>query len=89
VASDKPLVAPGFSCFEILDQAEIATGQLKAMLKKHDIGKLTLKLRGVKVDPAAEIKRLKPKGKKSAILFYTRAAGEKIALLSLDHRFTF
>ena len=52
------------------------------MLKEHDIGKLTLKLRGVHLDPDAEIKRLKPKGKNSAILFYTRKAGEKIALLA-------
>ena len=59
----------------------IATGAVRSMLKEHDIGKLTLKLRGVHLDPDAEIKRLKPKGKNSAILFYTRKAGEKIALL--------
>lgn len=89
VASNLPLPAPGFTCYEIVAHSEISTGAVRAMLKEHDIGKITLKLRGVKLDPDAEIKRLKPKGKKSAILFYTRAAGEKIALLSLDHRFTF
>jgi len=89
VASDKPLPAPGFTCYEIVAHSEISTGAVRSMLKEHDIGKITLKLRGVKLDPDSEIKRLKPKGKKSAILFYTRAAGEKIALLSLDHRFTF
>ena len=52
------------------------------MLKEHDIGKITLKLRGVKLDPDAEIKRLKPKGKSEAILFYTRAQGEKTAILT-------
>ena len=89
VASDLPLPTPGFTCYEIVAHSEISTGAVRTMLKEHDIGKITLKLRGVKLDPDAEIKRLKPKGKKSAILFYTRAAGEKIALLSLDHRFTF
>lgn len=89
VASGLPLPAPGFTCYEIVAHSEISTGAVRSMLKEHDIGKITLKLRGVKLDPDAEIKRLKPKGKKSAILFYTRAAGEKIALLSLDHRFTF
>ncbi len=89
VASDKPLPAPGFTSYEIGAHSEISTGAVRAMLKEHDIGKITLKLRGVKLDPDSEIKRLKPKGKKSAILFYTRAAGKKIALLSLDHRFTF
>ena len=53
------------------------------MLKEHDIGKITLKLRGVKLDPDAETKRLKPKGKNSAILFYTRFKGEKVAILAV------
>ena len=82
VSSDKPLPAPGFSCYEVLAHTEIATGAVRSMLKEHDIGKITLKLRGVKLDPDAETKRLKPKGKNSAILFYTRAYGEKVAILT-------
>lgn len=83
VSSDKPLPAPGFSCYEVLAHTEIATGAVRSMLKEHDIGKITLKLRGVKLDPDAETKRLKPKGKNSAILFYTRAKGEKVAILAV------
>ena len=82
VSSDKPLPAPGFSCYEVLAHTEIATGAVRSMLKEHDIGKITLKLRGVKLNPDAETKRLKPKGKNSAILFYTRFRGEKIAILA-------
>ena len=82
VSSDKPLPAPAFASYEILAHAEIATGAVRAMLKEHDIGKITLKLRGVKLDPDAEAKRLKPKGKNSAFLFYTRFRGEKIAILT-------
>lgn len=82
VASEKTLPAPGFACYEVIAHAEIATGAVRAMLKEHEIGKITLKLRGVKLDPDAEIKRLKPKGKNSAILFYTRAYGEKVAILA-------
>ena len=81
VASNEPLPAPGFTCYQVAAHSEISTGAVRAMLKEHDIGKLTLKLRGVHLDPDTEIKRLKPKGKNSAILFYTRKAGEKIALL--------
>ena len=81
--SEKPLPSPGFANFEVLDSAEISTGAVRTMLKAHDVGKLTLKLRGVKVDPDQEIKRLKPKGKNNAILFYTRLNGEKIAILTL------
>jgi len=82
VASANPLPAPAFANFQVLDKCEIATGAVRDMLKNHGIGKLTLKLRGVKVDPDAEIKRLKPKGKNEAILFYTRVAGEKTAILA-------
>ena len=82
VTSEKPLPAPGFACYEVLAHTEIATGAVRAMLKEHHVGKITLKLRGVRLDPDAEIKRLKPKGKESAILFYTRAYGEKVAILA-------
>ena len=82
VTSEKPLPSPAFANYEILESSEISTGAVRAMLKLHDIGKLTLKLRGVKVDPDQEIKRLKPKGKNSATLFYTRLDGEKIAILT-------
>ncbi len=82
VTSEKPLPSPAFANYEILESSEISTGAVRAMLKSHDIGKLTLKLRGVKVDPDQEIKRLKPKGKNSATLFYTRLDGEKIAILA-------
>lgn len=82
VASESPLPSPAFANFKILDNCEIATSAVRDMLKRHNIGKLTLKLRGVKVDPTEEIKRLKPKGKKEAILFYTRHKGEKIAILA-------
>ena len=82
VSSDRMLPAPAFTSYEILAHTEIATGAVRSMLKEHDIGKITLKLRGVKLDPDAEAKRLKPKGKNSAILFYTRFHGEKIAILT-------
>ena len=82
VTSEKPLPSPAFASYEILESSDISTGAVRAMLKSHDIGKLTLKLRGVKVDPDQEIKRLKPKGKNTATLFYTRLDGEKIAILT-------
>ena len=82
VTSEKPLPSPAFASYEILESSDISTGAVRTMLKSHDIGKLTLKLRGVKVDPDQEIKRLKPKGKNTATLFYTRLDGEKIAILA-------
>lgn len=82
ITTAEPLFHLGFSTFEILDSAPLGTAAVKAMLKKHNIGKLTLKKRGVEIIPEEEIKRLMPKGKNEAILFYTRLAGNKIALLA-------
>lgn len=82
VSCGAPLPTPAFANFQVLDKCEIATSAVRDMLKRHGIGKLTLKLRGVKLDPDEEIKRLKPKGKNEAILFYTRVAGEKTAILA-------
>ncbi|MBQ3714157.1 MAG: hypothetical protein II892_01060 [Fibrobacter sp.] len=85
VSSDSPLPSPGFTCFEVIDHSELSTSAVRSMLSAHSIGKLTLKLRGVKLDPDAEIARLKPKGKERAILFYTRAYGEKVAILAMRY----
>ncbi|MCF0221678.1 MAG: hypothetical protein HUK19_05235 [Fibrobacter sp.] len=82
VTCESPLPSPAFANFKVIDHSEISTAAVRNMLKAHDIGKLTLKLRGVKLDPDAEIKRIKPKGKNSAVLFYTRFKGEKIAILA-------
>ena len=81
-ASDTPLDPNAFHNFRILGSAPISTGKVKKLLKEFDIGKLTLKKRGVEIVPEAEIKRLAPKGKREAILFYTRVAGEKTAILA-------
>ena len=82
VSSNQPLPSPAFASFKVLSHCEIATAAVRNMLKQFNIGSLTLKLRGVKIDPDVEIKRLKPKGKNSATLFYTRIAGNKTAILA-------
>jgi SAM-dependent methyltransferase len=82
LSCDEPIHHIGFSSFEILDSVPLGTSAVKNMLKKHGIGKLTLKKRGVEIIPEEEIKRLKPKGKNEGVLFYTRIAGEKTALLT-------
>jgi hypothetical protein len=71
----------GFAAYKVIDQSSLSTNNVKAMLKKHGIGKITLKKRGVEVVPEAEIHRLSPKGEKEGVLFYTRVLGEKRAIL--------
>jgi len=72
----------GFAAYRIIEQSSLSTNNVKAMLKKHNAGKITLKKRGVEVVPEAEIRRLAPKGEKECILFYTRILGEKRAILA-------
>ncbi|MBP5247540.1 MAG: hypothetical protein J6Z31_06740 [Fibrobacter sp.] len=80
--NEAPLDPNAFHNFRILGSTPISTGKVKKLLKEFDVGKLTLKKRGVEIVPEAEIKRLAPKGKREAILFYTRVAGEKTAILA-------
>ena len=82
LTTKEPISHIGFSSFAVLDSVPLGTSAVKNMLKKHGIGKLTLKKRGVEIIPEEEIKRLKPKGKNEGILFYTRVAGEKTAILT-------
>lgn len=83
LTSDAPINDPGFQEFEILGSAPLGTSAVRALLKEHDIGKITLKKRGVEIIPEKEIKRLDPRGSREAILFYTRIRGEKSAILAL------
>ncbi|MDR3001713.1 MAG: hypothetical protein LBU89_10660 [Fibromonadaceae bacterium] len=73
----------GFNAYKVVEQSSLSTSCVKAMLKKHDAGKITIKKRGVEVVPEAEIRRLAPKGTKEYILFYTRVLGQKQAILAI------
>lgn len=85
VTANLPLAETGFTNYEVIETCPITTSAVRTMLKKYDVGKLTLKKRGVEIIPEDEIKRLAPRGKKEGILFYTRIAGEKAAILATPH----
>jgi len=72
----------GFTAYKVIEQSSLSTNNVKAMLRKHDAGRITLKKRGVEVVPEAEIRRLAPRGEREYILFYTRVLGEKRAILA-------
>jgi len=80
---DLPPEHSGFAVYKVIEQSSLSTNNVKAMLRKYDAGKITLKKRGVEVVPEAEIRRLAPKGEKEYILFYTRVLGEKRAILAV------
>jgi hypothetical protein len=77
-----PTEYSGFTAYKAIEQSSLSTNHVKAMLRKYNAGKITLKKRGVEVVPEAEIRRLAPKGEKEYVLFYTRILGEKQAILA-------
>src|SRR5574344_820117 len=78
-----PAAGPGLPGIRSPRFFPLGSSAVRAMLKKHDIGRITLKKRGVEIIPEKEIKRLDPRGSREAILFYTRIRGEKAAILAL------
>lgn len=82
VSSESPLPQAAFRNYRVLGSTPLSTGKVKKLLKEFDIGKITLKKRGVEIHPDAEIKRLAAKGSRKGILFYTRIFGEKTAILA-------
>ncbi len=83
VTSASPLDASAFRNYRVLGSVPLSTSKVKALLKAHDIGKLTLKKRGVEIVPEAEIRRLSPRGSREGVLFYTRINGDKTAILAV------
>jgi len=86
LSCDDYIPRPGFVAYKVIDQSSLS--DVKVMLKKHNIGKITLKKRGVEVVPEKEIRRLSPKGEREGVLFYTRVLGEKRAVLGEITKFT-
>lgn len=72
----------GLNAFEVLGHCPLVTSAVQALLRSHDVGRLTLKKRGVEIVPEDEIKRLDPRGSQEATLFYTRIQDQKSAILT-------
>jgi hypothetical protein len=82
LSSSTAIETPFASCFRILEQFPFDEKLLRRELSARGIGSLEIKKRGVDVDPAQLRKRLSPKGRASATLIVTRAAGRHVALLA-------
>ena len=73
-----------FTAFPILDHCPLGHERVRQMLKTHGIQPITLKKRGVEVDPTSELRSLQGLGSRPGILFYTRVQNEKTAILTLE-----
>jgi hypothetical protein len=85
VTGDEGFTTPYARSFEVLEQLPFREKQLRAALRERDIGRITIKKRGVNISPDDLRVRLAAAGALSgsgeATLVLTRAAGHGTALL--------
>lgn len=81
VTSDAPFHTPFARSYRVVETLPFREKQLRSALKQRGIGTLTIKKRGVDVDPAALRKRLHLAGDDEATLVLTRIGGHGAALL--------
>ncbi|OXM63693.1 THUMP-like domain-containing protein [Amycolatopsis vastitatis] len=79
---------PGVRAFRVLEQGPYSEKALKAVLKRHDVGRLEILVRGLDVDPDALRRRLKPRGATEASVVLTRIGRSPVAFLCHAERIT-
>lgn len=72
---------PGMRAFRVLEQGKYAEKALRQMLRRHDIGRLEILVRGVDVDPDALRARLRPRGDTAGTVVVTRIGRTPVAFL--------
>ncbi|GAB3276563.1 class I SAM-dependent methyltransferase [Parasphingorhabdus pacifica] len=78
---------PGVRAFRVLEHGRFSEKSLRALLRKHEVGRLEIMVRGVGVDPDALRKRLKLKGSGEATVVLTRIGEVSWAFLCRAERF--
>lgn len=82
ITADRLEPTPFARAFRVLERFPLDEKLLTRELATRTIGTLEIKKRGVDVDPARLRPRLKLRGDASAVLFLTRIAGARVALLA-------
>ena len=72
---------PLATTFEVLAVSSCRVKRLRAVLRRHEIGRLEVKTRGVAVDPGRLQAALSTSGDRSAVLLITRLQGSCVAIL--------
>jgi hypothetical protein len=83
VSSDEPTKSTFTRTYEVVDEVPYQRKQLKAALRQRDIGPITIKRRGVDVDPVRLRRELGLRGSTEATLLLTRTpTGARAYLVS-------
>ena len=79
LTGDQP--PPGIRAFRVLEHGRYTEKSLRAVLRRHDVGRLEILVRGLDVDPDALRRRLKLTGGTEATVVLTRIGTSPTALL--------
>jgi hypothetical protein len=72
---------PGVRAFRIREFGPYNEKALRTMLRRHDVGKVEILVRGLDIDPNTLRRRLKPKGAAEASVVLTRVGRSPVAFL--------
>lgn len=73
--------APPGRAFRVVEHGRYGEKQLRAMLRRHDVGAVEILVRGLSVQPDELRRRLKPAGSASATVVLTRIGDVPVAFL--------
>ncbi len=83
-----PVPTPWVRFWPILDWLPFNLKKLRALLRQHGVGQVTVKKRGSPLTPETLIPQLKLSGSESRTLVLTRSRGQPIVLLCTEHPLT-
>jgi hypothetical protein len=72
---------PGVRAFRVLEHGPYNEKSLRTLLRKHEVGRLEILIRGLDIDPDALRRRLKPAGPTEASVVLTRIGRAPVAFL--------
>lgn len=81
LTSDRRMEDRAFSTFEVLEVAPLHLKRLSGIIHSLGVGRLEVKLRGVKLDPESLRRRLVGRGEADAVLFITRIGPRRLAIV--------
>jgi hypothetical protein len=81
VAADVTIAVPWAHRYAVVEALPWNVKTVRALLRQRDAGRLTIKKRGVAIDPEAVRRQLRVSGDEEATLVLTRIAGQAYALV--------
>ncbi|OZM73937.1 SAM-dependent methyltransferase [Amycolatopsis antarctica] len=77
---------PGVRAFRIAEYGPYSEKSLRSILRRHEVGRLEILIRGLDVDPDALRRRMKPRGTEEATVVLTRVGRSPVAYLCRAER---